>query len=76
MFTSFTLVGMHILPARLGFELFFPLGNMLLGPFKALTQGFVPAYGFSRFSSLWSSDKVLFIVFIYPIICYCMRLFL
>ena len=64
MFTFFTLVGMRILPARLGFELFFPLGKMLLGPFKALIQGFLPAYGFSRFSSLWSFDKVLFIVFI------------
>ena len=28
-------------------------------------QEFIPRYGISRFSSLWSSDKVLFIVLIF-----------
>ena len=32
-------------------------------PTEALIQGFIPRYGIGRFSSLWSSDKVLFIVF-------------
>ena len=32
---------------------------------EALMLGFVPSYGIGRFSSLWSSDKVLFIAFIF-----------
>ena len=35
------------------------------GPTEALIQGFIPSYGISRFSSLWSPDKVLFVVFIF-----------
>ena len=66
------LVGMRILSARTNFEWIFPLGTMLLaifplswGPTEALMQGFISSYGISRFSSLWSPDKVLFIVFIF-----------
>ena len=35
------------------------------GPTEALIQGFIPTYEISRLFSLWSSDKVLFIVFIF-----------
>ena len=50
-------------------------------PTEALIQWFIPSYGISKFSRLWSSDKVLFIVFIFWLlgfvtIYYYMKLFL
>ena len=63
---------MPILPARQILNDFFHWGRCYWqcvaqswGPTEALIQGFIPTYEISRLFSLWSSDKVLFIVLIF-----------